>query len=165
MRPVRAQEGPVREQLRRPVDVHGEAASAAAPWNLAAPESFQPTVPRLGPQLGGIDTQVPAPPNPPAKKRRRGHQHCTECGHLLAIGPYAQYHIQSLPRANKSSAAVHGAGGPGGPKCRVDPRLRRVEVVPSQVGSRKFGGPCDCTGDGEHPGGCKQAAQEKAGAM
>ena len=76
-------------------------------------------------------------------KRARRPQHCIDCGHKMRIGPFKKYHSQVLASCQ--------------PKvCAVPANLRRVAKKPGQQNSfRKFGGECECTGDAEHPGGCK----------
>ena len=96
-------------------------------------------------------------------KRRRAPQHCFDCSHVKQKGPFSRYHVPSLPRTRQSPSniGVGGAGAEGdadgadGAQCFFPKELRRKALKSHSKVKDKFGGQCNCMGDGRHPGGCK----------
>lgn len=168
LRPVRVQDGPVRDHLRMPIDVEGPAGAPARAWLVEAPSSSQ--IPnRLGSEDGPVsggsvgvqpvssgsaDAQPVSSSSVDAQSSRCA-QHCLDCGHKMRVGPYKRHHTQFLSAKGSASSAQ-------GARCTVPAHLHRVAVRPAATRAiRKFGGECTCVGDDDHLGGCTSATSSR----
>lgn len=168
MRPVREEDASLRANLRIPAVVEGAAATAAKPWTVSAPATFQMVAAETHseqPPAASLSPASPSPASPSPIPQQQSvrpvskAKHCHDCGHKCQIGPFAKYHRQSLPKARNVTTVdvVPGA------KCSVPQHMRRLPRSNSSArGLRRFGGEeCRCTGDEDHPGGCLGAVPHK----
>ena len=88
MKPVQAQDAPIRGQLRDAVGIGGTTGAMAEPWILEAPSVFQ--FPEQVAENGGAGGQATPEGGPVAvvAKRSRICQHCLTCGHKMRMGPF-----------------------------------------------------------------------------